>query len=30
MLDQDGLFAAACNQYRASMNAVAAWATEHS
>ena len=26
MLDQDGLFAAACNQYRASMNAVAAWA----
>lgn len=30
MLDQDGLFAAACNQYRASMNAVAAWAKERS
>ena len=30
MLGQDGLFAAACNQYRASMNAVAAWATEQS
>ena len=30
MLDQDGLFAAACNQYRASMNAVAVWAKERS
>ena len=30
MLGQDGLFAAACNQYRASMNAVAEWATERS
>ena len=30
MFDQDGLFAAACNQYRASMNAVAAWAKERS
>ena len=30
MLDQDGLYAAACNQYRASMNAVAEWATERS
>jgi CRP-like cAMP-binding protein len=30
MLDQDGLFAAACDQYRASMNAVAAWAKERS
>ena len=30
MFDQDGLFGAACNQYRASMNAVAAWAKEHS
>ena len=30
MLDQDGLFAAACNQYRASMNAVAEWAKERS
>jgi CRP-like cAMP-binding protein/tetratricopeptide (TPR) repeat protein len=28
MHDQDGLFAAACNQYRASMNAVAEWAKE--
>jgi CRP-like cAMP-binding protein len=28
--DQDGLFPAACNQYRASMNAVAAWAEERS
>ena len=28
MHDQDGLFAAACNQYRASMNAVADWAKE--
>lgn len=27
---QDGLFPAACNQYRASMNAVAAWAKERS
>jgi CRP-like cAMP-binding protein len=26
--DQDGLFASACNQYRASMNEVAAWAKE--
>ena len=26
--DQDGLFAAACNQYRDSMNEVAEWATE--
>jgi CRP-like cAMP-binding protein len=26
--DQDGLFASACNQYRASMNHVAAWAQE--
>jgi hypothetical protein len=26
--DQDGLFAAACNQYRASMNEVAAWAKQ--
>lgn len=26
--DQDGLFAAACNQYRASMNDVAAWAKQ--
>ena len=30
MLDQDGLYAAACNQYRASMNAVAEWAKERS
>ena len=30
MLDQDGLYAAACNQYRASMNAVAEWATQRS
>src|SRR5829696_4129981 len=30
MADQDGLFPAACNQYRASMNAVAAWAKERS
>jgi CRP-like cAMP-binding protein len=30
MGDQDGLFAAACNQYRASMNAVAEWAKERS
>ena len=30
MLDQDGLYAAACNQYRASMNAVAEWATARS
>ena len=28
--DQDGLFPAACNQYRASMNAVALWASERS
>ena len=28
MRDQDGLFAAACNQYRGSMNAVATWAKE--
>jgi CRP-like cAMP-binding protein len=28
MHDQDGLFAAACNQYRASMNAVADWAKD--
>ncbi len=28
MADQDGLYPAACNQYRASMNAVAEWATE--
>jgi CRP-like cAMP-binding protein len=28
--DQDGLFPAACNQYRDSMNAVAAWAREQS
>src|SRR4051794_3689276 len=28
MVDQDGLFPAACNQYRASMNHVAAWAKE--
>jgi CRP-like cAMP-binding protein len=27
--DQDGLFGAACNQYRASMNEVADWAKEH-
>ena len=26
--DQDGLFASACNQYRASMNEVADWAKE--
>ena len=26
--DQDGLFASACNQYRASMNHVADWAQE--
>jgi CRP-like cAMP-binding protein len=30
MFDQDGLYAAACNQYRASMNAVAEWAKERS
>jgi CRP-like cAMP-binding protein len=30
MRDQDGLFSAACNQYRRSMNAVAAWAGERS
>ena len=30
MLYQDGLFAAACNQYRASLNAVAEWAKERS
>jgi CRP-like cAMP-binding protein len=30
MHDQDGLFPAACNQYRMSMNAVAAWARERS
>lgn len=28
--DQDGLFASACNQYRASMNEVAEWAKHHS
>lgn len=28
MADQDGLFPAACNQYRASMNEVAVWAKE--
>jgi len=27
--DQDGLYASACNQYRASMNEVAEWASEH-
>jgi CRP-like cAMP-binding protein len=27
--DQDGLFASACNQYRASMNHVAGWAKQH-
>ena len=27
--DQDGLFASACNQYRASMNEVADWAKRH-
>lgn len=27
--DQDGLFAAACNQYRTSMNEVAEWAKRH-
>ena len=27
--DQDGLFASACNQYRASMNEVADWAKQH-
>ncbi len=27
--DQDGLFASACNQYRASMNEVAEWAKHH-
>jgi len=30
LADQDGLFPAACNQYRASLNAVAAWAEERS
>ena len=30
LADQDGLFPAACNQYRASMNAVATWAKERS
>jgi len=30
MADQDGLYPAACNQYRASMNAVATWAKERS
>ena len=28
--DQDGLFASACNQYRASMNEVASWAKQRS
>ena len=28
LADQDGLYASACNQYRASMNDVAAWARE--
>ena len=30
MGDQDGLFAAACHEYRASMNHVASWAAQHS